>query len=108
MACDAKKPMALVQQQSKYINAEAHAINPYERVEYAITKAVPKVVDNRPNLGVVVDDLFFSPLESPKDCLEFDFQVDINVLNLRRNAKRERFRSGCHFANAQCRRKGFE
>jgi hypothetical protein len=53
------------QQQPKYINAEARFVDPYERLRYAIAKAVPKFTDNRPNLVVVVDDLFFSPLEGP-------------------------------------------
>jgi len=58
------------QHQPKYVNAEARAIDPYQRVEYAINKAVPKFVDSRPNLVVVVDDFFFSPVEGPKVFLE--------------------------------------
>ncbi|HEY7291517.1 MAG TPA: hypothetical protein VH583_16890 [Vicinamibacterales bacterium] len=56
--------------QPKYINAEARAIDAYRGVEYAIKKALPKFVDSRPNLVVVVDDFFFSPLEGPKVFLE--------------------------------------
>jgi hypothetical protein len=58
------------QHQPKYVNAEARAIDPYERVQYAIGKAVPKFVDTRANLVVIVDDLFFSPLEGPTVFLE--------------------------------------
>jgi hypothetical protein len=53
----------------KYINAEGRAIAPQERVVYAITKALPKLAEHRANLVVVVDDLFVSPVELPKDHL---------------------------------------
>jgi hypothetical protein len=53
----------------KYINAEGRAIAPQERVVYAITKALPKLAERRANLVVVVDDLFVSPVELPKDHL---------------------------------------
>lgn len=54
----------------KYINAEARAIDPTERVVYAVEKALPKFSPDRINLVVVVDDLFFSPTELPKPLLE--------------------------------------
>jgi hypothetical protein len=38
-------------------------------VVYAITKALPKLVEHRANPVVVVDDLFVSPVELPKDHL---------------------------------------
>lgn len=53
----------------KYINAEARVIAPQERVLYAITRALPKLVERRANLIVVVDDLFVSPLYLTKDYL---------------------------------------
>lgn len=53
----------------KYINAEGRAIAPQERVTYAISKALPKLGERRANLVVVVDDLFVSPLDLPKDYL---------------------------------------
>lgn len=53
----------------KYINAEARAVGPVERVLYAIEKSLPKFAPDRPNLVVVVDDLFISPTELPKDYL---------------------------------------
>ncbi|MDP2605534.1 MAG: hypothetical protein Q8S00_23580 [Deltaproteobacteria bacterium] len=53
----------------KYINAEARAIAPQDRVLYAITKALPKLAERRANLVVVVDDLFVSPVELPKEYL---------------------------------------
>jgi hypothetical protein len=49
----------------KYINGEGRAVAPQERVIYAITKAIPKLVAHRANLVVVVDDLFVSPVEAP-------------------------------------------
>ena len=49
----------------KYINAEGHWIDPVERVIYAVGKSLPKFSPDRPNLVVVVDDLFVSPLEIP-------------------------------------------
>jgi hypothetical protein len=39
----------------KYINAEGRAIVPQERVLYAITRALPKLAEQRANLVVVVD-----------------------------------------------------
>lgn len=53
----------------KYINSEGRAIAPHERVLYAINKALPKLVDHRANLVVVVDDLFVSPVEMPREYL---------------------------------------
>lgn len=58
------------QHQPKYIQAEARPIDAFERVSYAIGKAVPKFETTRANLVVVVDDFFFSPLEGPKVFLE--------------------------------------
>jgi hypothetical protein len=49
----------------KYVNAEARFVDPVERVEYAINKALPKFASSRVNLVAVVDDLFFSPTEIP-------------------------------------------
>jgi hypothetical protein len=49
----------------KYINAEARFVDPIERVEYAIKKALPKFASGRINVVAVVDDLFFSPTEMP-------------------------------------------
>jgi len=53
------------QRRPKYINAEARAVDPAERVEYAVTKALPKLAEGRINLLAVVDNLFFSPTEIP-------------------------------------------
>jgi hypothetical protein len=53
----------------KYINAEGRAVAPQERVVYAISKAAPKFAENRPNLVVIVDDLFVSPIDIPKEQL---------------------------------------
>ena len=53
----------------KYINAEARVIGPQECVLYAIRKALPKLVEARANLIVVVANLFVSPVELPKDYL---------------------------------------
>lgn len=52
----------------KYIR-EARAIDPVERVEYAVKKALPKLSLERCNLVAVVDDLFFSPTEIPTEIL---------------------------------------
>jgi hypothetical protein len=49
----------------KYINGEARAIDPIERVIYAVGKALPKFSERRINMAVIVDDLFFSPTEVP-------------------------------------------
>jgi hypothetical protein len=49
----------------KYISAEARAIDPVERVIYAVRKALPKFSPDRTNLVVVVDDLFVLPLDVP-------------------------------------------
>lgn len=51
----------------KYINAEARAVDPVERVMYVAGKALPKFSPERVNIIVVVDDLFVSPLELPID-----------------------------------------
>lgn len=53
----------------KYISAEGRWIAPQDRVLYAITKALPKLAERRTNLVVIVDDLFMSPVEMPKDHL---------------------------------------
>ena len=53
----------------KYINAEARAIDPIGPVIYAVGKALPKFSERRINMVVVVDDLFFSPTEVPKNLL---------------------------------------
>ena len=53
----------------KYINAEGRAVGSASRVIYAIDKALPKFAPERINLVVVVDDLFLSPTELPKDYL---------------------------------------
>jgi hypothetical protein len=57
------------QHQPKYINAEARAMDPVERVIYAVDKALPKLSSERINVVVVADDLFFSPTEIPKTLL---------------------------------------
>jgi hypothetical protein len=54
----------------KYINAEARAVGPVSRVLYAVDKAIPKLDPGRCNLVVVVDDLFLSPTEMPRELLE--------------------------------------
>jgi Holliday junction resolvase-like predicted endonuclease len=52
--------------QVKYINADARFVDPVGVVIDVIAKnAIPKLGDDRPNLVVVGDDLFFSPVESP-------------------------------------------
>jgi hypothetical protein len=53
----------------KDINAEARAIDPSERVAFAVRKALPKLACNRINLVAVVDDLFISPTEIPTQLL---------------------------------------
>jgi hypothetical protein len=53
----------------KYINADARAVGPVKSVAYAIGKALPKFAPDRINLVVVVDDLFLSPTEMPKEIL---------------------------------------
>jgi hypothetical protein len=53
----------------KYINAEGRAIAPAEHLLFAVSKALPKLSESRINLIVVVDDLFVSPIELPKDYL---------------------------------------
>ena len=54
----------------KYINAQARAVGPISRVLYAVDKAIPKLDVARCNLVVVVDDLFLSPTDIPRDLLE--------------------------------------
>lgn len=54
----------------KYINAEARWFDPGECVLYAVEKAMPKFASNRPNMLVVVDDLFVSPLAMSRNMLE--------------------------------------
>lgn len=54
----------------KYINAEARAIDPSERVAFAVKKALPKLAPSRINLVAVVDDLFMSPTEIPRVILD--------------------------------------
>lgn len=53
----------------KYINAEGRAVGPTGRVLYAVDKALPKLAPERINLVVVVDDLFLSPTELPRNHL---------------------------------------
>lgn len=53
----------------KYINGEGRAIAPQEHVLSAINKALPKLSQDRANLVVVVDDLFVSPIDLPKEQL---------------------------------------
>ena len=54
----------------KYINAQARAVGPVEKVMYAVDKAMPKLDVARCNLVVVVDDLFLSPVDMPRNLLE--------------------------------------
>jgi hypothetical protein len=49
--------------QPKYIDTEARWMAPAEKFRYAVTKALPKLGLERPNLIVIADDLFVSPLE---------------------------------------------
>lgn len=44
----------------KYINGEAGSFNNADDVRYAIEKAFPKFLYDRPNLLIIVDDLFVS------------------------------------------------
>ena len=37
---------------------------------YAVEKAMPKFASDRPNMLVVVDDLFVSPLDMPRNMLD--------------------------------------
>jgi hypothetical protein len=46
--------------QPKHINAEARAISPWERIQFAVDKAYGKFLSTQPNLLVVADDLFVS------------------------------------------------
>lgn len=54
----------------KYINAEFRSYNAEERVLYAAKKAMSKFANDRPNLLVVADDLFVSPLYTPIEILD--------------------------------------
>ena len=74
-AFPAAKPKLLERLEGgKYINAEARAVDPVGDVIDIITKnAVPKLADDRPNLVVVADDLFSSPVGNP--FLESKFQL---------------------------------
>jgi hypothetical protein len=49
--------------QPKYIDTEARWMAPAEKFRYAVTKALPKLGIERPNLIVIADDLFVSPPE---------------------------------------------
>ena len=49
--------------QPKYIDTEARWMAPAEKFRYAVTKALPKLGIERPNLIVIADDVFVSPLE---------------------------------------------
>jgi hypothetical protein len=44
----------------KYLHAEARAIAPWERIQFAVKKAYKKFSSDRPNLLVIADDLFVS------------------------------------------------
>jgi hypothetical protein len=64
------------QDQPKYINADARFVAPdrrhsgqCERIG-ALENALPKLAPNRCNLVVVVDDLFLSPTENPREFVE--------------------------------------
>lgn len=46
--------------------SEARSTDPIERVFYGVSKALPKLPIHRINLVVIVDDLFFSPLDLPQ------------------------------------------
>lgn len=61
----------------KYINAEGRAVGPIGRVVYCLGKSVPKFDPKRVNLVVVVDDLFISPTELPKDYLQQSLQHEL-------------------------------
>ena len=50
----------------KYMNNDARAVDPIERVTFAIDKALSKFSPTRINLAVIVDDLFLSPTELPR------------------------------------------
>jgi len=50
----------------KYINADVHSIDPAERILFVTGKALPKFASERVNIVVVVDDLFVSPLDTPR------------------------------------------
>ncbi len=54
-------------ERGKYLNTEVRSVGPVERVVYVIGKALPKFDVANVNLVVVVDDLFLSPLEIPKN-----------------------------------------
>ena len=55
------------QQQPKYIQGDARAVDPIARIAYAVDKALPKFSADRCNLVVTVDDLFMSPTEIVTD-----------------------------------------
>ncbi|MBI4493211.1 MAG: hypothetical protein HY690_10515 [Chloroflexi bacterium] len=63
----AEETRAKRKEHPKYINAESRAIGPVERVVYVVRKALPKLSPARVNVVVVVDDLFVSPLDLPRD-----------------------------------------
>lgn len=50
----------------KYVDGEARSVNSSAQPEYVIRrKAVPKLTETQPNLVVIADDLFISPVTSP-------------------------------------------
>jgi hypothetical protein len=65
----------------KYINADARFVDPVKRVLYAVAKAIPKLDGKRCNLVVVVDDLFLSPTEMPRQILGGQLTSGLNDLN---------------------------
>lgn len=57
------------QHEAEHIHLEGRSLDPFGPVLYAIDKALPKFASDRINLLVVVDDLFISPTDIPKEWL---------------------------------------
>jgi hypothetical protein len=55
----------------KWIHAEARSVDPIPEVQAALVKALPKLSIERSNLVSIVDDFFLSPLEIPRNLLEY-------------------------------------
>ena len=72
-----KQELATRKGQPKYIHGEARSVDPVERVIYAADKALPKLSSNKANMLVVVDDLFVSPLDMPRDTMEDRIKYEI-------------------------------
>ncbi|HVR75039.1 MAG TPA: hypothetical protein VMT52_11930, partial [Planctomycetota bacterium] len=54
----------------KEIHAEARSVDPMERVAFRMREASFQLPEGRPTLMIIGDDLFWSPIDVPRDVLE--------------------------------------